>query len=262
MHLWLSYRYDIVVEIYNNPPIIRLKEIDSTNSYLKRLARHQPCSEESIVVADFQTGGRGQMGSGWFAEKGKNLLFSILLYPKNLPANAMFIISRIASLAVKYMVDPLVNDISIKWPNDIYWREKKIAGILIENDIRNGNIENSVIGIGINVNQLQFPVELPNPTSLALIMGEEQNLDNLLATVVREFFILYNQFEQGETEHIEDRYMSYLYRANDYYWFADSSGSFRAKIKNVQPSGHLLLEREDDGCEMRYAFKEISFVDN
>jgi BirA family biotin operon repressor/biotin-[acetyl-CoA-carboxylase] ligase len=240
---------------------VRLGELDSTNNYMKSLIKDQQPEEGSVVVADFQTGGRGQMGNGWNAEKGKNLLFSLLIYPDNVLANEQFIISRIASLAVKNTLDQFTDDIRIKWPNDIYWKDKKIAGMLIENDIRGRNIVNSVIGIGININQEVFPDELPNPVSLKQITGSEQDRDYILDIFTREFFLLYREFQDGDIRAIEDEYMLDLYRINDYYWFEDNDGRFKAKIKEVQPSGHLVLETLEGGEKRVYAFKEVAFVD-
>lgn len=241
--------------------VVRLKELDSTNNYMKNLVREQQPEEGSLVTTDFQTIGRGQMGNGWHSESGKNLLFSLLIYPEDIPANEQFIISRIASLAVKNTLDQFTDDIRIKWPNDIYWKDRKIAGILIENDIQGRNITNSVIGVGINVNQDDFPEDLPNPVSLKLIVGSEQDRDYILDIFMREFFLLYREFQKGETGAIEDEYMLDLYRINDYYWFEDNNGRFKAMIKEVLPSGHLVLETLENGEVRTYAFKEVSFTD-
>lgn len=245
-----------------NRLIIKLKEVDSTNSYLKNLVHDQNPEEGSMVIAEFQSDGRGQMGNGWDSEAGKNLLLSLLIYPANLLANEQFIISRIASLAVKNCLDQFVDDIRIKWPNDIYWKDKKIAGMLIENDVQGKYIQNSVIGIGININQQSFPAELPNPISLWQITGIDNDIDNISDIFVREFFLLYREFQNGMTTQIEDEYMLDLYRINDYYWFKDEGGSFRARIKEVMPSGHLVLKTMEDGDLRQYAFKEVSFIDS
>ncbi|MDY9917398.1 BirA family transcriptional regulator, biotin operon repressor / biotin-[acetyl-CoA-carboxylase] ligase [Porphyromonadaceae bacterium NLAE-zl-C104] len=241
--------------------IIRLEETESTNLYLKQLAREEHLEEGSMVIADFQTVGRGQMGNSWFSSKGENLLFSLLIYPKEVLANEQFIISRIASLAVKNTLDRFADDIRIKWPNDIYWKEQKIAGILIENDIDNKYIANSVIGIGINVNQQIFPPELSNPVSLWQIIGSVQDRDYILDIFQREFFLLYRDFEKGEIKTIEDEYMLDLYRVNGYYWYEDKNGRFMAKVEDVLPSGHLVLKTIDTEEERKYAFKEVTFVE-
>ena len=240
---------------------IRTDEVDSTNLYMKRLAREKHPEEGSLVIADYQTAGRGQMGSSWFSTRGSNLTFSLLIYPREVEVAEQFIISRIASLAVKNTLDQFTDDICIKWPNDIYWKDKKIAGMLIENDIQGKHIENSVIGIGININEQNFPPELPNPVSLRQISGTLQDRDYILETFMREFFLLYRELQQGKKEVIEDEYMLDLYRKNDYYWFEDEGGKFQAKIENVMSSGHLLLRALESDEVRKYAFKEVSFID-
>jgi len=240
--------------------IIRLEETDSTNRYLKQLVREERPEEGSLVIADYQTEGRGQMGNSWYSGRGDNLLFSLLIYPRQLPANESFILSRVTSLALKNLLDSFTDDIRIKWPNDIYWKDKKIAGILIENDIQGKEIDNTVIGIGLNVNQQIFPVDLANPVSLRQITGIQHNREHLLELFMREFFLLYRDLQEGLKMDIEDEYMLDLYRVNDYYWFEDSKGRFKAKIETVLSSGHLVLRTLDSDEERRYTFKEVSFM--
>lgn len=241
--------------------VIRLEETVSTNIYLRELVRERSLEEGSMVISDFQVNGRGQMGNSWFSSKGENLLFSLLIYPKDVPANEQFIISRIASLAVKNTLDRFTDDIRIKWPNDIYWKEQKIAGILIENDIEGKYISNSVIGIGLNVNEQQFPTELPNPVSLRQITGVVHERRYILDIFQREFFLLYRDFQRGEIKTIEDEYMLDLYRINGYHWYEDKDGRFMAEITNVLPSGHLVLKPLEIEENREYAFKEVAFVE-
>lgn len=241
--------------------IVRLEETESTNLYLKQLLGQESLDEGSMVISDYQTGGRGQMGNRWFSSKGENLLFSLLIHPQNVLANEQFIISRIASLAVKNTLDHFTDDIHIKWPNDIYWKDRKIAGILIENDIEGKCITNSVIGIGINVNQPLFPSDLPNPVSLRQIIGSIQDRDYILDIFQREFFLRYRDFQNGEIKAIENEYMIDLYRGKGYYWYEDEDGRFMAEIEDVLPSGHLVLKTVDTKEERTYAFKEVAFVE-
>ena len=241
--------------------VIRLEETVSTNTYMRQLLREQELEEGTLVIADFQTEGRGQMGNSWTSEKGKNLLFSLLVYPREVQANAQFIISRIASLAVKKTIDRFADDIRVKWPNDIYWKDKKIAGMLIESDLRGRYIENSVIGIGMNVNQEWFPAGLPNPVSLWQVTGVEQDREQLLELFTREFFLLYREFQRGGISTIEDEYMLNLYRVNEYHWYEYKNGRFQAMIRDVLPSGYLVVRTLAEGEDRSYAFKEIAFVD-
>ena len=138
------------------PRLIRLREVNSTNAYIQSLSRDERLPEGSVVWADFQTAGRGQIGNVWESENGKNLTFSIVFYPSFLLAKHQFLISQIASLSVKETLDEFISGITVKWPNDVYWNDKKICGMLIENDLAGQYIYSSVIGIGININQAVF----------------------------------------------------------------------------------------------------------
>ncbi|HBG42851.1 MAG TPA: biotin--[acetyl-CoA-carboxylase] ligase [Porphyromonadaceae bacterium] len=240
---------------------IRLEETMSTNTYLRLLAERRALADGSLVVAEYQTKGRGQIGNSWFSSKGKNLLFSVFVRPKGIPANEQFLLSRIVSLALKETLDKFAAPIRIKWPNDIYWEEKKIAGILIENDLQGNEIESSIIGIGLNVNEPAFPQGLPNPISLKQITGMEYDRDFILDTFMNHFFAYYHPLDETEISLIEQDYLQSLYHLGEFHRFEDAGGRFMGKIKNVLPSGHLVVEtytRE----ERIYAFKEIAFIEN
>lgn len=240
--------------------IISLVETSSTNTELKQLQKKEQLPEGFVVTADFQTQGRGQAGNSWFSDKGRNLLFSFLLYPKFVIANKQFIISRIISLALKEVLDQYMDNISIKWPNDIYWKDKKIAGMLIENNLMGQQIESSIVGIGLNVNQDEFPIELPNPVSMKQVTGVEYNRDEILMQFFDAFYRLYHSLQQSKEHNIEQKYLRQLYRGKGYYWYEDVNGLFEAKIKDILPSGHLILETSGEKQERQYAFKEVSFV--
>ena len=156
-----------------SPRILRVAETTSTNSLLRELVIKESLPEGSVVVADFQTAGRGQIGNVWESEAGKNLMFSTVLYPTCIPANRQFLISQIAALSVKETLDSYTDHVTVKWPNDIYWKDKKICGMLIENDLSGHNLYCSIIGIGINLNQAVFRGDAPNPVSLFQIIGKE-----------------------------------------------------------------------------------------
>jgi len=239
--------------------IIRFDEIDSTNNYLKQLAREQSVAEGTVVIAEFQSGGRGQQSNSWFSTKGDNLLFSFLLRPQHLLASEMFILSCITSLAIQKTLSQFVDNICIKWPNDIYWNDKKIAGILIENNLQEGFVKSSVIGTGLNINEQAFPVDLPNPISLYQATKIKQDKTQILDTFLREFSTLYQQVERGASLEIKKEYMHHLYRADGYYWFEDSNGMFSAKIADVLSSGHLVLKTREKEVR-KYAFKEVQSV--
>ena len=219
----------------------------------------QKVKEGTIISADFQTGGRGQRGNGWMSENGKNLLFSIVLYPDAVKANEQFLISQVVSLAVADFLRKYTDGITIKWPNDIYWRENKICGILIENAIEGDKIKESVCGIGINLNQESFDDSLPNPVSLKQITGEYYKQSIMLGEVRELLFSYYEQLRRGEMQIIAENYRDSLFRKTGYHLFNDNTNDFIARIKDVASDGTLVLQTKS-GDERRFAFKEVRYV--
>lgn len=229
--------------------IIHIAETDSTN----RWVRDNGDDADMVVVADYQTAGKGQGTNSWESERGMNLLFSILFHPQEIPANRQFTISMAVSLAIADALGQQIGDVSIKWPNDIYWRNAKIAGILIENRLKGQVIRDSIIGIGINVNQRQFRSDAPNPVSLWQIHGHETDLLTLLHAVLDRFSYYINKVE------LKQQYTRMLYRRKGFHPYCDKSGTFMAELVDVEEDGHLLLQKED-GQQCRYAFKEVQFI--
>lgn len=239
--------------------IIHLDETRSTNQYLQELLQHEEHEEGTCVRAGFQTAGRGQQGNFWESEAGKNLTFSVALYPDFLSIVEQFIISQMVSLAMKEVLDHYAEGISVKWPNDIYWHEKKIAGILIENSLIGGQIQHSIIGIGLNVNQETFLSEAPNPVSLKQITGRDFDLEDLLKELLNTIFTYYMKLVQGGAEEIRKKYLKCLYRKEGFHSYSDENGIFSAKIEDVQETGRLCLLTET-GERKYYYFKEVAFV--
>ncbi|RHJ82463.1 biotin--[acetyl-CoA-carboxylase] ligase [Parabacteroides sp. AM08-6] len=243
------------------PRIIRVEETTSTNNYLRELSSREALAEGSLVVADFQTSGKGQVGNTWESEAGKNLMFSLLLYPDFLPANRQFLVSQIAALSVKETLEMYVDCVAVKWPNDIYRKDKKICGMLIENDLSGSYLYSSVIGIGINVNQQVFRSDAPNPVSLAQITGKEYDREEILQRFLRIFFNYYSLLLQEKQSEIRTAYMATLFRNEGFWPYKDEKGPFCARIHAIEPTGHLILELPE-GELRRYAFKEVSAVIN
>ncbi|MDR1601743.1 MAG: biotin--[acetyl-CoA-carboxylase] ligase [Tannerella sp.] len=244
-------------DIKELPETIRLHEAESTNRYLEQLASAGEMADETLVVADFQTAGRGQTGNSWESEAGKNLTFSLLLYPKNLRAGQSFLIAELASLSVRHLLDDYIRDVTVKWPNDVYWRDKKICGILIENVLSGSRIVRSIIGIGLNVNQEIFLSGASVPVSLKQITGHSHDRMQLLAEFRAGFHRLRQRFGfETHVDEIHREYLSALYRRDGYFPYRDRYGRFEARIHHVEPSGHLILARKD-GTHSRYAFKEV-----
>lgn len=239
------------------PEVIRIGETDSTNNYIRRILSQRSLPEGSLVITDFQTSGRGQVGNSWESEAGKNLTFSLVIYPEVIAANEQFLISQITALSVKETLSAYVEGIRVKWPNDIYWNNRKICGMLIENDLSGSTIYCSICGIGININQKEFHSNAPNPVSLTQITGKEYDLNEILEDFRRHFYQLYIRLLQGNKEAIRRQYKASLFRGEGFHTYQDEMGCFEAEIKEIEPTGHLLL-RLPDGSTRRYAFKEVA----
>lgn len=239
------------------PQILWLKETDSTNNHLRRLLDKEQLPEGSLVVTDFQTAGKGQVGNSWESEAGMNLMFSLLLYPDFIPANRQFLISQIASLSVKETLDAYTDFIQVKWPNDIYWKDRKICGMLIENDLSGQLLYCSIIGIGLNLNQSLFQSNAPNPISLTQITGKKYDREEVLNRFLRIFFQYYCLLLQEKEEVVRTAYMQALYHGEGYHRYRDGQGQFEARIQAIEPTGHLILQLRD-GEQRRYAFKEVT----
>lgn len=238
--------------------VLRLSETTSTNDEAKRLM-FQSMAQKVIVMTDYQTAGRGQTGNTWESERGKNLLFSVGVRPAFLPARRQFLLLQVMSLAVAQTLVQYTDNISIKWPNDIYWCDKKISGTLIENELSGESIRQCVLGTGINVNQEHFVSDAPNPVSLRQILGHDVPRDRLFMDFLKHFETFYSRLESGESESLAQQYGDSLYWREGMHPYRDSRGTFRAFIDGVEPDGHLLL-RTDEGQVRRYAFKEVSFL--
>lgn len=240
-------------------PVICLEETDSTNNYLKNLLSEGKVEEGTVVCTKLQTLGRGQRGNRWESEKGKNLLASVVLYPEMVRANEQFVLSQIISLAIKDCLDKIVDEITIKWPNDIYRREKKICGILIENTLTGGKICQSVTGFGVNVNQTDFISDVPNPVSLKQITEKNHSVENILSQIIRNLDSYYSDIKNGKTQAIHQKYKSSLFRSEGFHLYNDGIFNFEACIKDIMPDGMLVLETRD-GKERKFAFKEVKFI--
>lgn len=238
--------------------IIRLEEIDSTNRYLKNY-REEGDEEMIVAVADYQAAGKGQGTHTWESEKGKNLLFSIKVYPHWIPVRRQFVLSMAGALAVKDALDSYVENITLKWPNDVYWNDKKISGTLIENTIDSKGIKSCVFGIGLNVNQLVFHSDAPNPVSLAQILGHEVNRDEVLKKILDGFEKYYELLRRADYMDVSGIYHLSLYRRKGFHPYRDADGEFEGALVEVEDDGHLILH-DRQGRIRSYAFGEISIV--
>ena len=237
-----------------------IKTTNSTNTLLKEmLAKGEWPNGERFLYAGYQTAGRGQTGNGWESEEGKNLLCSILLPPRK----NLFEMNVAVSVAVRRIVG---EDFTIKWPNDIYWKDKKVAGILIENAIVGSEVKYSIAGIGLNVNQTEFISDAPNPISLKQITGKEYNIDELMKK-------LYEEVQRTLEEDIWAEYKTHIYHREGFWPFVErevsvaptmnaghgEEGIFMAQIKDILPTGEIVL-KDQQGKERKYHYKQIRYV--
>ena len=240
--------------------IIKIKETDSTNRWLKEQSEKQFFDEGTTVIAECQTAGKGQRGNRWESEAGKNITCSLLLYPDFLPINQHFLLSEAVALGLKDTVEQYIQPIEIKWPNDIYYQNQKIAGILIENELTGQIIGKSIIGIGLNVNQEQFSDAAPNAISIKQILREEISIDTLLEKMINAILFRYNALKTGNIKSIISAYRNSLYRKSGFYFFSDKNGTFKAEIERIADDGflHLITDTEE---RRSYAFKEVNYID-
>ncbi len=239
--------------------IIFLNEVESTNNYANGLVLSDAADEGAVVLARFQKKGKGQQGNGWESESGKNLLASIILYPKFLPAGKQFHISKIISLAIAGVLASEVKNVSVKWPNDIYIGNEKVAGILIENSIKGATLYSSVVGVGLNLNQEKFVSGAPNPISLKQITGKEYEPEIILKKITNSFFAWYEKLKAGKYDEIDNAYMAQLFLNNEWSLYRKEGVVFEARIVGIGEFGQLQLEKKN-GEISAHMFKEVEFV--
>lgn len=242
--------------------IIYVDNTPSTNSLLSASARH--LEHGTVIAARTQTSGRGQRGNSWEAEPNKNLTFSLLLKPRTIVASRQFELSQLVALSVVAVLrEKLATDlIRVKWPNDIYYRDQKICGILIENSLHGANIDQSVVGIGVNVNQTVFESDAPNPVSMAAISGKTYDLDELLEAFTCRILADFDAYEKDhDPTTLAAKYRTMMWRNEGYWPYHDNlrGVDMKARVAAIAPTGHLTLTTED-GAFHTYAFKEVTFI--
>ncbi|GAB5416159.1 MAG: biotin--[acetyl-CoA-carboxylase] ligase [Crocinitomicaceae bacterium] len=250
--------------------IIRLESVDSTNNYTANCARQNKLRHGAVIMAVEQTAGKGQMGAQWQSDAGSNLTFSVFLNNVNLSVGRQFLLTKIVSLSLVDLLAEFGIAANIKWPNDIYVRDRKIAGVLIENVLQGKEIARSILGIGLNVNQQHF--ESIPATSMFLEKGMPFSIDDVLFSFVAAFN---KRLKQWPSKQLDDDYLNNLRWLNESRNFEDQDGAFVGSIKGVTDSGLLIIERknmndqekfidrsrdEPTAIEKKYDLKEIRFI--
>ena len=242
--------------------ILTYKEITSTNDLLKQLvANFKPLPEGTVIMAEHQTAGKGQQQNGWHSEAGKNLTCSLLLYPLFLsPQNSFNLIAAVGLGVIKSLQQILGNQTRLKWPNDIYHGQKKLGGILIENSIAGNAIKSAVVGIGININQENFPAHLPNPVSVKQILSENYAIKEVLLQICAGIEFYYLKLKAGKSEEIKQEYLDNLYGFGRKLKFQTKDEIFEGEICAVSPSGLLGVKKENE--TVFFDLKQIKFIFN
>ena len=233
-----------------------LPHCHSTNNVALEMLNQAPQPEGTVVITENQTSGKGQRGNHWESEPYKNLTFSIILNPNFLAPADQFYLNMVASLGVSDALKSELTGVSIKWPNDIYARNKKISGILIENSLKGGVIENAVIGIGINVNQTDY--REAKATSMAEITLQSYDLNDIFNRVIKSIEKYYLLMRQGSFARIREAYLSNLYWLNEVHLF-QADTVFSGEIVDVDERGRLVIQ--SNAYRTAYDIKEIVFLE-
>jgi BirA family biotin operon repressor/biotin-[acetyl-CoA-carboxylase] ligase len=231
--------------------IFNLSEVDSTNNFAAKLISDQLCQNGAVIMADFQIQGKGQRGNQWLSNKRENLMMSVVYQPDNMSVEKQVALTWGTSIALVTMLNKFGIEAKVKWPNDIFVHDKKIAGILIENHLAGKQISSSIIGIGLNVNQLDF--SLPSATSMAIETFKEFHIKEIGEELIKKL----NEYLFLDFSSLKASYQSLLYLRNQEKYFEDSDGLFIGKILGITEEGFLLVSKGNESKE--YGMKELTF---
>jgi BirA family biotin operon repressor/biotin-[acetyl-CoA-carboxylase] ligase len=240
-------------------PFYILDKVDSTNNYAMEQVNIGTITSGTTWFAMEQTAGKGQRGKQWLSPPGENIMLTIALQPGMLPLSRQFMLSVTVALAASDFFSKHAGDESgIKWSNDIYWRDRKAGGILIENVLRGNTWQYAIVGIGLNINQTHFPEHLPNPVSLRQITGKEWDTIALARELCVCLQNRINTLHPSNYDSLLSTYKSRLFRLNQPGLYRMNGEYFEAVIRDVLPDGRLSLEK--DGILLELNFGELEFV--
>jgi BirA family transcriptional regulator, biotin operon repressor / biotin---[acetyl-CoA-carboxylase] ligase len=239
-----------------NYKLIHLNTVESTNLHAADLLSGKQISGPTVILADFQTGGKGQGSNLWESKPSENLLFSIITFPDRIKAKEQFYISKTAAISIREVLSEHISNVKIKWPNDILVNKSKISGVLIENTLKADNIITSVIGIGININQVEFSIPA---TSLKKVSGKEYDLNSLLQTCLDKFYFWFEILNSRDFAQIDQEYFKNLFGFQDWLRFSWGGIEFDGYIEGVEADGYLVL-RARDGKIFKFGFQEVEFL--
>lgn len=237
---------------------VELAEINSTNTYAMEQIQAKVAEHGTVFFAHHQTNGKGTRGKNWHSEKGNNITMSVVLDMQRLVLHKQFLLSATIALSVYDFLNKYVqNDIKIKWPNDIYYKNNKIAGILIENTVKGANLQWAVVGIGININQTNFSNNLANATSLTLINSKNYSTLALAKELCICLEHRFNELWKKKELELMSEYNSHLYKLNEVTKLKKGNILFSCTIKKVTETGYLVI---DNGLEQKLAFGEVEWL--
>ena len=237
--------------------LVFVPECPSTNTLALEIAQQSPIKEGTVVITDHQSAGKGQRGNVWEAEPHQNLTFSLILEPKFLAVNKQFYLNIVVCLALKdYLKEKTTVTVYIKWPNDILVHEKKISGILIENQLQGANLVKSIAGMGVNINQQHF--NSISATSLSLVTGKNYHLAEELPIVLGFIESRYLQLRAGHYELLLNLYLEGLFRRHEKHIFSSDGQVFEGIIEDLDEAGRLRIKVGD--AVRAFGIKEIQYV--
>ena len=238
---------------------LNYEKVSSTNTMALELIASGTAADGMVITGGFQSEGRGQRENRWFSDPLTNLIMSVILKPRFLHPSEQFMISKIISVSIAEALETAGPSFSIKWPNDIYSGGDKIAGILIENLVTGNELSWSVAGIGININQDEFPGDIPNPVSLKNLTGKEHNVSETEDRLCASLDKWYHELSARRFSEIDDKYLQYLYRLGEPHSFISGGIEFSGSIQGVNASGQLIIVSQE-GDKREFSFKEVEFT--
>ncbi len=231
----------------------------STNMHSVDLIAKSNPIDGTVISTYNQTDGNGQIGRKWYSDVDKNITTSIILYPDFLSIDKVFYLNIVLSLAIRRALEKLSShEFFIKWPNDLYYKDTKIAGLLIQQSIMGKSIKSTVLGYGVNINQESFPASIPNPISLYNIIGEFSDLDQVQSILLTEVKDYYTKLKQGSYLELKTEYLSYMYKRGELCEFQGDRGKFEAEILGIGPSGKLALNKM--GEIFHYELNQLKYI--
>ncbi|MEM8528959.1 MAG: biotin--[acetyl-CoA-carboxylase] ligase [Bacteroidota bacterium] len=250
---------DIHNTLFVGKVLLHFPRLASTNEYAFKLLENQTVVEGTVISTAEQFQGKGQMGNTWQSTPNENIAMSVVLHPHFLEPAQQFYLNIAITLAVRETLADFVENVQIKWSNDILINRKKVAGILIQNNLSAQKIQNSVAGIGINVNQQRFPSELEQASSLFLQSKQATDLEKIMQQLCKNLELRYLQLKRKHYETLRAEYFEHLFQFNEWAWYETAAGiCVKGKIIDVLESGQLVMQH--NASRKVYHLKEIRFL--